>query len=133
MGYGSPRTISDTSVRNCKGDIREFRPTILAGVPFIWESVKKGILAKIEKSNVVVRTLFWSAVSMKNTMLWSNEWIPGAGLLDAIVFKKVKEATGGRLRVCLNGGGPIAEDTRRFLSTVICPMVIGYGLTETAW
>lgn len=35
MGYGNPKTLSDTSVRNCKGDIREFRPTVLIGVPAV--------------------------------------------------------------------------------------------------
>ena len=33
IGYGSPRTLTDSSVRNCKGDIRELRPTLMAGVP----------------------------------------------------------------------------------------------------
>ena len=132
MGYGSPRTVSDTSMRNSKGDIREFRPTVLVGVPFIWESVKKGIISKIEKSSLLVRTLFWTALSAKSTMMWSNEWIPGAGILDAVIFSKVKEATGGNLRLCMNGGGPIAKDTQRFISMVIAPMVLGYGLTETA-
>jgi Long-chain acyl-CoA synthetases (AMP-forming) len=41
MGYGNPRTLSDASMRNCKGDIREFQPTILIGVPAVWESVKR--------------------------------------------------------------------------------------------
>lgn len=118
-------------MRNCKGDIREAQPTILVSVSFIWETVKKGILSKVEKSSYLVRTLFWSALSLKNTMMWSNEWIPGAGLLDSLVFSKVKEATGGKIRLCLNGGGPIAKDTQSFISMVIAPMLQGYGLTET--
>jgi long-chain acyl-CoA synthetase len=48
------------------------------------------------------------------------------------VFKKVKEATGGRLRICMNGGGPIAKETQRFISLAITPMINGYGLTETS-
>jgi len=52
--------------------------------------------------------------------------------LDAVVFKKIKEATGGKLRICLNGGGPIAKDTLKFLSMAIAPMISGYGLTETS-
>jgi len=57
--------------------------------------------------------------------------IPGTGILDAAVFKKVKDATGGRLRICMNGGGPIAKETQRFISMSITPMISGYGLTET--
>jgi len=61
-----------------------------------------------------------------------SKGLPGAGLLDTIVFNKVKEATGGKLRICLNGGGPIAKETQRFLSFAITPMISGYGLTETS-
>lgn len=129
MGYGSPKTLSDTSVRNCKGDIREFRPTILVGVPAVWESVRKGIVAKVEAGGPVVKTMFWSALSTKAFLMAKG--LPGSGVLDAIVFKKIKDATGGRLKICLNGGGPIAKDTQRFISYAIAPMLGGYGLTET--
>jgi long-chain acyl-CoA synthetase len=130
MGYGNPRTLSDASVKNCKGDIREFKPTILVGVPAVWESVKKGILAKVNAGSPIVRNLFWGAFAAKNFLV--SHGLPGAGVLDAIVFNKIKDATGGRLRVCLNGGGPISTETQRFISFAITPMISGYGLTETA-
>ncbi len=129
MGYGNPKTLSDTSVRNCKGDIREFKPTILVGVPAVWESVKKGIIAKVNSGSVVVRNMFWGAMAAKQFMMSTG--FPGAGILDSVVFKKLKEATGGRLRICMNGGGPIAYDTQKFISLAITPMISGYGLTET--
>ncbi|KAF8855275.1 acetyl-CoA synthetase-like protein [Acephala macrosclerotiorum] len=129
MGYGNPKTLSDTSVKNCKGDIREFRPTVLVGVPAVWESVKKGIVAKVNSGSPIVKNLFWGALWAKESMLhWG---LPGVGILDSVVFKKVKEATGGRLRICMNGGGPIAKDTQKFISMAITPMISGYGLTET--
>jgi long-chain acyl-CoA synthetase len=129
MGYGNPKTLSDTSVRNCKGDIREFKPTVLVGVPAVWESVKKGIVAKVNSGSPLVKKLFWGAMWAKANLL--HYGLPGAGVLDSVVFKKVKEATGGKLRICLNGGGPVAKDTQRFISMAITPMVSGYGLTET--
>jgi len=130
MGYGNARTLSDTSVRNCKGDIREFRPTILVGVPAVWESVKKGIVNKVNQGNFIVKNLFWGAMAAKSFMMATG--IPGTGILDAVVFKKVQEATGGRIRIAMNGGGPIAKDTQKFISMAICPMIGGYGLTETS-
>ncbi|KAJ9302299.1 hypothetical protein DTO271G3_1165 [Paecilomyces variotii] len=134
MGYGNPKTLSDSSVRNCKGDIREFKPTILVGVPAVWESVKKGVLSNLNKNNFIVKNMFWGALAAKNFLLTTG--IPGSGiganLLDAIVFKKLKEATGGRLRITMNGGGPISKETQKFLSLAIAPMISGYGLTETA-
>lgn len=130
MGYGSPKTLSDRSMRNCKGDITEFRPTILVGVPAVWETVKKGIVDKVSLLPPLSQRLFWGAMSLKNFMLQSG--IPGAGVLDSLIFKKIREATGGRLRVTMSGGGPIAPETQHFISMTIAPMIIGYGLTETS-
>ena len=129
LGYGNPKTLSDTSVRNCNGDIREFKPSVLVGVPAVWETVKKGIIAKVNAGSPIVRGLFWGALWAKSTLLSTG--LPGTGLLDAVVFKKIKEATGGRMKLCMNGGGPVAKDTQNFISMAICPMIIGYGLTET--
>jgi long-chain acyl-CoA synthetase len=129
MGYGTIRTLSDTSVRNCKGDIRELRPTILVGVPQVWETVKKGIVTKVQAGSAVTQKVFWGALAAKSFLLGSG--LPGSGVLDSIVFNKVKDATGGRLRICMNGGGPIAKETQRFISMAITPMISGYGLTET--
>ncbi|KAL1900479.1 long-chain fatty acid-CoA ligase [Sporothrix stenoceras] len=129
MGYGNPKTLSDASVRNCNGDIKEFRPSVLVGVPAVWEMVKKGIIAKVNAGSPVVRSLFWGAMWAKTNLMASG--LPGSGILDAIVFKKIKEATGGRLKLCMNGGGPVAKETQRFISMAICPMISGYGLTET--
>jgi long-chain acyl-CoA synthetase len=130
MGYGNPRTLSDVSVRNCMGDIREFKPTILVGVPAVWESVKKGIIAKVNGGSAITKNIFWGALAAKEFLVAHS--LPGVGILDTIVFNKLKEATGGRLRICLNGGGPIAKETQRFISFAITPLISGYGLTETA-
>ncbi|KAL8715288.1 MAG: hypothetical protein Q9220_001246 [cf. Caloplaca sp. 1 TL-2023] len=129
MGYGNPKTLTDTSVRHCKGDIREFAPTVMVGVPGVWELVKKGIIAKVESSGPVVRNMFWGAMSLKAALLAYG--LPGAGVLDYLVFSKIKDATGGQMRICMNGGGPVARDTQRFISMCITPMINGYGLTET--
>ncbi|MCJ1400898.1 long-chain fatty acid-CoA ligase [Xylographa trunciseda] len=129
MGYGNFKTISDASVRNCKGDIREFKPSILIGVPQVWETVRKGVIAKLEAGSPIVKNMFWSAFAAKSFLTANG--LPGVGVLDAVVFKKVKDATGGRLKICLNGGGPIAKDTQNFISIAIAPMLGGYGLTET--
>ncbi|CAJ2513727.1 Uu.00g018460.m01.CDS01 [Anthostomella pinea] len=130
MGYGNPKTLSDTSVRNCAGDIREFKPSVLVGVPAVWESVKKGITGKVAAGGPVLQNMFWGALGLKSRLL--SMGLPGSGLLDHVVFKKIKEATGGRLKLCLNGGGPVARDTQEFISMAIAPMIIGYGLTETS-
>jgi long-chain acyl-CoA synthetase len=65
MGYGSIRTLSQTNCRNCLGDIQEFKPSIMTGVPTVWETVKKGIIATVNNGGPIVRTLFWSSLHTK--------------------------------------------------------------------
>ncbi|KAH6605628.1 hypothetical protein Trco_004781 [Trichoderma cornu-damae] len=129
LGYGNPRTLSDTSMKNCAGDMRELRPTVLVGVPQVWETVKKGVLAKLDTSSPIVKSLFWGAFNYKSFM--SRNKLPLAGIFDGMVFSKVRQLTGGRLRFTMNGASGISDSTKHFLSLVIGPMLAGYGLTET--
>ncbi|BFZ53743.1 long-chain fatty acid-CoA ligase [Savitreella phatthalungensis] len=129
LGYATVKTLTDANMRNCSGDLAEFRPTIMVGVPAVWEMVRKGIIQKIAAAPFITQKLFWGAYHAKGFM--SRYYIPGKSVLDAVVFKKIKAATGGRLRLTLNGGGPLSRDTQIFMTTVLCPMLGGYGLTET--
>jgi long-chain acyl-CoA synthetase len=129
LGYGNPRTLADTSMRNCHGDMRTFAPTVMVGVPQIFETIKKGIESKVNSSGALTRNLFWGAFHLKSLLVAHN--LPGASLLDALVFDKVRAMTGGRLRFLVNGASGIATPTLHFMSMVIAPMLSGYGLTET--
>lgn len=128
LGYANVKTLTDASCRNCQSDLVEFKPTIMVGVAAVWESVRKGVLAKIRKESSLVQKIFWTAFHAKAT--FKNYHIPGASMFD-IIFKKVKAATGGELKYVLNGGSPISRDAQIFVSNLICPMLLGYGLTET--
>jgi long-chain acyl-CoA synthetase len=57
--------------------------------------------------------------------------LPGSRILDSLVFNKVKDATGGRLRVCVTAAAPIARETQEFISMTIAPVINAYGSTET--
>lgn len=129
LGYGNPRTLSDTSMKNSAGDMRELRPTVLVGVPQVWETVKKGVLAKLDTSSPILKSLFWGAFNYKGFM--TRNKLPLANIFDSVVFGKVKQLTGGRLRFTMNGASGISDSTKQFLSLVIGPMLAGYGLTET--
>ncbi|CAM1501802.1 Fc.00g037860.m01.CDS01 [Cosmosporella sp. VM-42] len=129
LGYGNARTLSDISVKNCYGDMRTFKPTVMVGVPQVWETIKKGVMSKLDTSSPVLKALFWGAFNFKTFM--SKNRLPGATILDSIVFSKVRELTGGRLRFTMNGASGIADGTKHFLSLVLAPMLTGYGLTET--
>ncbi|ODQ63724.1 acetyl-CoA synthetase-like protein [Nadsonia fulvescens var. elongata DSM 6958] len=130
LGYGTVKTLTDSSVRNCVGDIRELKPTVMVGVAAVWESVRKGILAKISQAPAVTQKVFWAAYNAKIKMV--KYGIPGTSVIDNLIFKKIKDATGGCLKLALNGGSALSAETQQFLTTLICPMLIGYGLTETS-
>ena len=134
LGYGSPRTLADASMRHCPGDMRAFRPTIMVGVPQIWETVKKTIEHKAAASGRLTHAVFRAALAVKSFLV-AHPSLPLADLLtralDAAVFSTVRAPTGGRLRFIVNGASGIATPTLDFMSLVVAPMLNGYGLTET--
>ena len=120
IGYGRVKTLTDQSVRNCQGDIKAFRPTIMVGVPAIWEVIRKGILAQVNKSGFIRKALFSGAMSIKkaNVPLLKN-------IVDAVVFSKIREGTGGRLRVAMSGGAALSRETQEFLSVALVTVIQG--------
>ncbi|KAI9275407.1 hypothetical protein BY458DRAFT_454713 [Sporodiniella umbellata] len=128
LGYGSVRTLTDASVRNCKGDIKEFRPTLMTGVPAVWESIRKGVLSKLSSASPKAQKLFYKAYATK---AWLLERHLPTGFIDKVVFNKIKDQVGGRLRFALSGGAPMSIETQKFLSVTVCPILVGYGMTES--
>ncbi|KAH8988981.1 long-chain-fatty-acid-CoA-ligase [Lactarius hatsudake] len=125
-GFARVKTLTDQSVRNCQGDIKAFRPTIMVGVPAVWELIRKGIVAQVNKSGTVRKSMFNGAMAVKKAN------VPGLkSVVDSVVFSKIKEGTGGRLRVALSGGAALSRETQEFLTTALVTVVQGYGMTET--
>jgi long-chain acyl-CoA synthetase len=127
LGYGSVRTLTNVSVRKCNGDLQEFAPTIMTGVPQVWETIRKTILTTVQKKGPRVEKIFMNVLNMKR-YLGTNGF--GTGLLNKLVFNTVKKQLGGRLRYCLSGGAPVSQETQDFLSLAVCPILAGYGMTE---
>jgi long-chain acyl-CoA synthetase len=119
-GYGRVKTLTDASVRNCKGDIAAFRPTIMIGVPAVWETIRKGILAKVNSSGAVTKSVFKGAVAAKK----NNVPILGS-LADSVVLSGVRAATGGRLRIAMCGGAALSRETQEFLHVALVTMLLG--------
>ncbi|RPD77317.1 long-chain-fatty-acid-CoA-ligase [Lentinus tigrinus ALCF2SS1-7] len=126
FGYARVKTLTDASVRNCVGDIRALKPTVMIGVPAVWEMIRKGIAAKVNSGGTLKKSVFNGALSIKKAGL------PGLSqLVDAAVFNQVKQATGGRLRLAFSGGAALSAETQEFLSVALVTVIQGYGLTET--
>ena len=119
-GYGRVKTLTDQSVRNCKGDIKAFRPTIMVGVPAIWELIRKGILSQVNSSGAVRKSMFNGAMTVKraNVPVLKN-------VADSVVFTKIRQATGGRLRVALSGGAALSRETQEFLNIALVTLIQG--------
>ncbi|ETW80068.1 expressed putative fatty acid biosynthesis enzyme [Heterobasidion irregulare TC 32-1] len=125
-GYARVKTLTDTSVRNCVGDIKAFRPTIMIGVPAVWELIRKGILSQINNAGALKKSLFNGALSIKRAN------VPGLNsIVDQVVFSQIKAATGGKLRLALSGGAALSRETQEFLSLALVMLLQGYGMTET--
>ncbi|KAJ9091805.1 hypothetical protein QFC20_007535 [Naganishia adeliensis] len=125
VAYGTVKTLTNESVRKCQGDLASFKPTIIVGVPAIYELIRKGMVKKIHESPALVQQVFNLAYVMKK-----NVPLVG-GILDKAVFAKVKQATGGKLRLAMNGGAALSRATQEFLTTTLVTMLQGYGATET--
>lgn len=122
-GYARPKTLTDAGVKNCKGDLQALRPNIMFGVPSVWETIRKGIIGKLNSGGAVKRALFHGALEAKKN---GTPFLSGLG--ERVVLSKVKEVTGGQLKFAMNGGAPISKDTQEFLSVAIMPMMQGIVL-----
>lgn len=115
-----------------ESDLVVYAPTLLAGVPAVFERILKGIQHKVAGLSPVGRFVFNFAYKTKLAALKNNQTTP---LLDFLIFQPLRAKALGphaRLRGCMSGGGPISRDTQEFISVCIAPCLQGYGLTETA-
>ena len=126
-GYGRVKTLTDQSVRNCQGDIKAFQPTIMVGVPAVWELIRKGILAQVNKSGAIRKSMFNGAMTVKkaNVPVLKN-------VVDSVVFAKIRQATGGRLRVALSGGAALSRETQEFLNLALVTIIQGMVVASFA-
>ena len=129
VGYADPKSLTSGPERAYPhGALEEFRPTLMCGVPKVWEAIRVGALAKVAKAGAVAKFLISLAVRMKAI---ANKQYRRTPLFN-VLLKKFKATTGGRLKCTLSGGGAISAEVQEWCRTALdCPLVQGYGLTET--
>ncbi|KAG2375603.1 Long chain acyl-CoA synthetase [Vigna angularis] len=114
-------------------DIGELKPTIFCAVPRVLDRVYSGMTQKIASGGFLKRTLFNCAYSYKlNNMKKGFTHGEASPICDKIVFDKVKQGLGSRVRLILSGAAPLSAHVEGYLRVVTCCHVLqGYGLTET--
>ncbi len=114
------------------------RPTLLPSVPRLYEKVHTAVLAQFEQVHGPRRRLLqWalevgrraSAVRQQGralpaTLAWQHR------LADRLVYRKIKDRLGGRLRLGVSGGAPLAKEIAEFFHALDVLIIEGWGLTE---
>lgn len=126
--YADPKTLTSSGSKPI-GALEHFSPTCMAGVPKIYDVIRKGAQTAIDKGSAIQKAIVATAFASKNFAMKHGYDTP---LFNLLVFKKFKSMVGGNLRMCLSGGGPLSEEIQEFIRTAFgVPIVQGYGLTET--
>ncbi len=147
-----------TNLRSVKKDLKEFKPTLMVGVPRLWESIYEGVqkqfreqppsrqrlvqnLLSLSQRYIEARRLAQglsldnlnpSAIQRLSASVQASALWPVHQLADKIVYQKVREATGGKIQLVISGGGSLAKHLDNFFEIVGIEVLVGYGLTETS-
>ena len=133
IGYSGPNTLTDKSTmikRGGKGDATLLKPTIMFCVPLILDRIYKGVTEQIRRKSGFVQDLVNMCIQYRLKCINNGEITP---IMDYLIFRSIRLLVGGRVRAIMSGGAPLAPDTHDYLKSVLgCPILQGYGLTETS-
>jgi len=112
------------------------RPTLFVAVPRVYEKVREEAERRAGASPVKNRIFRWAiSAGSKHADKVAQGSIPGSPawkLADVLVYKKIRQAFGGRVRIFLSGGAPLGLDTANWYAGIGIRILEGYGLTETS-
>jgi len=114
------------------------RPTVFPSVPRVFEKVHAGVTLKFaEASGIKRRLIDWALRVGKEVSELRQAERPVPPMLaarhrvaDRLVYSKIKDRLGGRLRIGVSGGAPLAKEIIEFFHTLDILILEGYGLTE---
>lgn len=113
-------------------NLRDLHPTVITLVPRLLEKVHAKMQANLETAQGIKKIL--------GTRAWTraHDKVPGSKdtladrIYDALVYKKMRQALGGSLRIAISGSAPLNANLAAFLLNIGIPVYEGYGLTEAS-
>ena len=118
-------------------NLREVRPNVIVAVPRVWEKIYSRIHEGVQKGSAAKRVLFnWAVgVGRRFREAEGRGRVPFAlslehSVADALVFKKIKAATGGRMEFLVSTGAPLAKELAVFFHSVGITIIEVWGMTE---
>ena len=128
------------SLQTVGPNLREVQPTVLVGVPRIFEKIYARIQERAaEAGKLSSMLLAWSVSVARDYSHYVVEHRPAPAFLklkhwiaSKLIFSKWQRAFGGRMRLLLSGGAALPEDLAYVYIGAGIPIIQGYGLTETS-
>ncbi|WP_374983470.1 AMP-dependent synthetase/ligase [Streptomyces fradiae] len=124
-------------IKNLTDDLASFRPTLILGVPRVFEKVYNSARAKAQadgKGRIFDRA---AQTAIAYSRAKSSPGGPSLGLrlkhklFDVLVYSKLRAVLGGRCEFAISGGAPLGERLGHFYSGIGFTVLEGYGLTES--
>jgi long-chain acyl-CoA synthetase len=133
-------TAIDGRIDRIVANLPVVRPTLMAGVPRIFEKIYQGANAKAKAGGGAKAKIFdWAfstSAGIKAKQRAGQSAGPFAGpqmaVADKLVFSKIRELTGGRVRLFVSGSAALNADVARWFDAAGMPVIEGYGLTENS-
>src|SRR3970040_2124246 len=121
-------------------DLLAVRPSLLFSVPRVYENAYDRIRSRVAGASAPRRLLFrWGMSVGKRFSRYKREGkrIPwnlrlAQSVADALVFSRIRLAFGGRLRLAISGGAPLAPEIGEFFCALGLLILEGYGLIESS-
>lgn len=128
------------SIEKVADNLREVRPTIFVGVPRIFEKVyAKAKLKAAQDSRLKEKIFDWAIETGKEVALRKEKKQPISRVLaikhsiaDKLIFSKLRDFFGGRLKFCITGGAALSDEIYLIFNGAGISILQGYGLTETS-
>lgn len=119
-------------------ELQRIRPTFFLAPPRVWERIYASISTEIRKRGQLTRRMFYGALGLgvkaseyRHRGEQPPGWLASAlKVADRVVFTKLRERFGGRMRMPVSGAAPLGKDLAQFYDAIGMPLIEGYGLTE---